>query len=253
VAPLRDNLNSFVRQFALALQRVTRLNAAGGTATPEAPDEDLLRTSTRHLPGAGWLVGLLCAFVFAVVALALRGNPGAPAVAAVAAVIAAALLTGAVQESGFYRMADGLDQRGPGGRSRAGHGAIALVLLLAGRMTVVAALGAQSEAGVLAALFAAPVISRFAPLLAAHWVDHQGDVDGATVRIAALWCVLPLLLMVLAEGVVFLVLALLLAAIAWVAMLRFFRNRPARFGEERAAGVQQVCEAAFYLGAAIGA
>jgi adenosylcobinamide-GDP ribazoletransferase len=103
------------------------------------------------------------------------------------------------------------------------------------------------------ALFAAPVTSRFAPLLAAHWVDREGHVDGATVRIAALWCVLPLLLMVLAEGVVFLVLALLLAAIAWVAMLRFFRNRPARFGEERAAGVQQVCEAAFYLGAAIGA
>lgn len=251
---LRDNLNLFARQFALALQRATRLPAGGAFApadTPDGPsDADLVRTSARHLPGAGAVVGLLSAFVFAVVALLLRDNPAGPAVAAVASLLAVLLLTGGTQEAALFRLADATGPRmGAGG---SGHGTIALVVLLAGRIACVAALGAVSEAGVLAALLAAPVVSRFAPLLAAHWAAHDRAEDAGTVRVAALWCLLPLALVLLAGGVAFLVLALLATAAAWIALLRHFRHRPGGFDDARAAALQQACEVAFYLGASVG-
>lgn len=249
---LRDNLNDFVRQFALALQRATRLQPGGASATSASAADDPLRTSTRHLPGAGAVVGLLAAFVFAVVAVLLRANPAGPAVAAVASLLAVLLFTGGAQESALFRLAEGMAQRPPEGGS-AGLGTIALVASLAGRIVTVAALGAVSEPAVLAALLAAPVVSRFAPVLAAHWAAPGAGEDGATVRVAALWCLLPLLLMLLADGVAFLALALLGAAAAWVVLLRFFRHRPGSFDDARAAGLQQACELAFYLGAAFGA
>lgn len=245
---LRDTLNDFVRQFALALQRATRLQAA---SAPAGPEDDPLRTSARHLPGAGAVVGLLSAFVFAVVALLLQANPAGPAVAALASLLAVLLLTGAAQESEVFRLAERMGQRAEGGGT--GLGTIALVLLLAGRIVTVAAIGEMSEAGVLAALLAAPVVSRFAPLLAAHWAAPEGGEDAATVRVAGLWCLVPLALMPLANGVAFLLVALSGAAVAWIALLRFFRQRPASFDEERAAGLQQACELGFYLGAALGA
>jgi adenosylcobinamide-GDP ribazoletransferase len=72
------------------------------------------------------------------------------------------------------------------------------------------------------------------------------------VRVAALWCLVPLALMLLAESVAFLALALLAAAVAWIALLRFFRRQPGGFDDARAAALQQACEVAFYLGASLG-
>lgn len=254
MADLRDTLNLFVRRFALALHRSTRLQPGGGPpGAPETPDDELVRGSTRHLPGAGWLVGLLGALVFAVLALLLRGNPLGPLLAAVASVFATIVLTGGRPESAVFRTGEAMESRPPAARPGTGFGAIALVLLLTGRIAALAALGAMSEGGVLSALFAAPVISRFAPLLAAYWRDQGPHVDGWSVQVAGLWCVVPLLLMLLADGGVFLLLALVAAAIAWVAVLRFFRKHPAPFRQDRAASLQQACELAFYLGAAIGA
>ncbi|GAB3771803.1 hypothetical protein GCM10028796_41280 [Ramlibacter monticola] len=246
---LRGTLNDFVRQFALALQRATRLQAA---SAPAGPEDDPMRTSARHLPGAGAVVGLLSAFVFAVVALLLQANPAGPAVAALASLLAVLVLTGAAQESEVFRLAERMAQGAAEGGGT-GLGTIALVLLLAGRIVTVAAIGEMSEPGVLAALLAAPVISRFAPLLASHWAAPEGGEGAATVRVAALWCLVPLALMLLANGVAFLLVALFGAAVAWIALLRFFRQRPASFDEERAAGLQQACELGFYLGAALGA
>ncbi len=152
MADLRDTLNLFARQFALALQRSTRLPPGGAADAGERADEELLRSSTRHLPGAGWLVGLLSAFVFALVALLLRGSPGGPTLAAVGCVIATVLLTGAAQESALFRTVDALEGRLPGAGSSAGFGTIALVLAIVARVTAIAAIGSVSEAGVLALL-----------------------------------------------------------------------------------------------------
>jgi adenosylcobinamide-GDP ribazoletransferase len=251
VPGLLDPLNRFSRHFALALQRSTRL-PAGAFPAPPLAGEDPVRSSARHLPGAGAVVGLLAAFVFALVGLLLRGNPAGPAVAAVASLFAVLVLTGAAPESAVHRLAESMAPRASGGGA-SGHGAVALFVLLAGRITALAALAAVSEPAVLAALLAAPVVSRFAPLLAAHWAAPAGGEDAATVRIGALWCVAPLALMVLADGVAFLLLALLGAALAWIALLRFFRQREGGFDETRAAALQQACELAFYLGAVFGA
>lgn len=243
---LRDNLNLFARQFAVALQRATRLQPGGAAAAP-GPDADMLRASTRHLPGAGWLLGLIAALVFALVALVMRGNPFGPLLAAVVATLAVLLLTGGAQESASWRAAEAAGGRRAGRGVPTGLGAVAVVTLVLGKAVAIAALGAATEAGVLAALFAAPVVSRFAPVLAAYWLDNAGEVDRTTVQVAGLWCVVPLLLMLLAGGGAFLGVALLGCGAAWVAMLRFFRRRPGRFGDERAGSLQQACELAFYL------
>jgi adenosylcobinamide-GDP ribazoletransferase len=241
VPALSDHLNLFARRFALALQRATRLPPAS-----EPAGEDPAGRSDRHLPGAGIVVGVLAAFVFAVFGLLLRGNPAGPGVAAVASLFAVLVLTGAAQERAVFRLAEAFV---PGN----GQGVIALVLLLAARLAAVAAIGVVSEPGVLAALLAGPVVSRFAPLLAAHWASTEASEDAATVRVAALWCLVPLALMLVAGGIAFVLLALAGAGAASVALLRFLRGRPGGFDETRAAALQQACEAAFYLAASLGA
>jgi len=241
VPALRDRLNLFACRFVLALQRATRLPAATVPADDPHP-----RGSDRHLPGAGAVIGLLAAFVFAIFGLLLRGNPAGPAVAAVASLFAVVVLTGAAQESAVFRLAEGFDRGG-------GHGVIALVLLLAARLAGVAAVGAVSEPGVLATLLAGPVVSRFAPLVAAHWATHASGEDATSVRVAALWCVVPLVLLGFAGGIACALLALAGTAAAWIGLLRFFRHRPGSFDDARGAALQQACEAAFYLGASLGA
>jgi adenosylcobinamide-GDP ribazoletransferase len=251
VAALRAPLDAFARRFAVALRRVTRLDPGAPLHAPTAPDAALERASTRHEPGAAWLVGLLSAFVFALFAVLLRGSPGGPAVAAVAATIATAWLTGATQERALYRCAEALAPASAGADGATSVGVIALVLLLALRLAAIAALGAVSEAGVLAALFAAPVLSRFASLLASYWLATHGEVDRATLRVAALWCLPPLLVMLLAAGVGFAVVAVAASLAGWVALLRVFRQRPAAFDAARAAALQQVCEVVFYVGSSV--
>lgn len=236
---MRDNLNLFARRFVLALQTSTRVRAAGDPAPPEA---DLLQSSAGHVPGAGWLVGITACLVFALSSLLLRGNPWEGLVAAVACTLATVLLTGALNEGGLFRTADRL------GAADAGTGALALFLLLAAKFALLAALAAAAEAAVMAALFAGQVVSRFAPLLAAHWLDTSPQAL-RSLRVGALWCVVPLLLMVPAGGVAFLLAALIACALGGFAFARFAPGPR----EPRAGALQQVCEVAFYLGAAVAA
>lgn len=248
---LRDTLNLFARRFALALQTSTRVRASGALARPENPEADLLRASTAHLPGVGWLVGIAACLVFAIVSVLLRDNPFGPAVAAVASTIATVLLTGALHESALFRLAEGLERGLAGAASTAGYGPLALVLLLPAKFTLLAALAASSEAAVITALFAAHVTSRFA-IVVTHWAG-SATVDTRNLRVGALWCVVPLLLMVPAAGAAFLLWALAAGALACFAALRFLRARPGAPEAQREGAVQQLTELAFYLGAAVAA
>lgn len=245
MTPLRETLNLFARRFVLALQTSTRVRATGPLAPPAAPEADLLQASTAHVPGAGWLVGIAAFLVFALVSLALRGNPWGPAAAAVACTMATVLLTGALYERALFRTADSLD-----GRS-AGTGVLALGLVLPAKFALLAALAAASEPAVMAALFAGHVVSRFA-LVVTHWAGST-DTDTRSLRVGALWCVVPLLLMVPAGGVTFLLLPLAFGSLAAFAVLRFLRSRPDAPAAERPGVVQQVAEVAFYFGAAMAA
>lgn len=243
MADLRDTLNTFARRFVQALQASTRLRAVGDLALKEAPSSELQRASTAHVPGAGWLVGITACLTLAVASVLLRGNPFAPLVAAVASTAATVALTGGLHEAALFRYADA--------PARGGQAVLALVLVLAGKLVLVAALAAASEAGVIASLFAAHVVSRFA-LVVAEWAA-RADHDVRDLRVGALWCVVPLLLLLAAGGLPLLLLPLLIGGLAFVAALRFSRPRPGLPTAERPHVAQQVAELGFYLGAAIAA
>jgi adenosylcobinamide-GDP ribazoletransferase len=247
MAALRDSLTLFARQFAFALQQSTRLRFGGAWAPPTDANSDVLRASDAHLPGAGWVVGLAACLSFAVVALLLRGNPWGPAAAAIISILVTLLMTGAQAESALFRAADAVtpSERAP---LASGRGVMALVLVLLGKTVLLAALASVSEARVMAALFAGQVLSRLAPL-ALSQREAPGQ-NARVLRVAALWCVVPLLLMIPAGGAPFVVLALLLGALACYALLRSARNA---YNTELVLGSQALCELAFYLGAAIGA
>ena len=247
MAAVRESLNLFARQFGIALQQSTRLRFGGAWAAPADADPDALRASDAHLPGAGWIVGLAACLSFAVVALLLRGNPWGPAAAAIASLAATLLMTGAAAESALFHAADQAGPSTPASRA-GGRGVMALMLMLLGKVVLLAAMASVSEARVMAALFAGHVLSRLAPVVLSQR-DPQAR-DPRVLRIAALWCLVPLLLMIAAGGAPFVVLALLVGVVAGYALLR-------SSGNPRASGLvaasQPLCELAFYLGASIGA
>lgn len=241
---IRDALNIFARQFSLALHHSTRVRLGGPLAPPEDADPDTLRASDAHLPGTGWIVGVAACLVFALVGLLLRASPWGAAAAAVVSTILTVVITGARHESAAFRAAERLG-------SGHGFGVLAVVLLLAGKIVLLAAIASVSEAGVLAALFAAHVTSRLAPVVATRWLGDRQDVRA--LRIGALWCVVPLLLMFPASGWAFPLLAVLLAASISYGVLWLWERRFGPGAQEDAGALQQAWELAFYLGAAIGA
>ncbi|MEJ5992299.1 adenosylcobinamide-GDP ribazoletransferase [Ramlibacter sp. PS3R-8] len=246
---LRTTFHLFVRDCALALARFTRLR-------PRPPDAGAAPAATgaaslAQAPGVGWLVGMVACLVFALVSVMLRGNPWSPAVAAVFSTLATVLLTGALHEGALFRTADRLDAAQPGASGSA-LGVIASLLLIAGKLALLAALAAASEVALMSALFAAHVVSRYLPLAAAHLLSPAA-VQRRALGLSALWCVVPLSLMVLVAGPAFPAIALLAAVLAGLAMLHFLRRRAAGFDDGVFGAVQQVCEAGFYLGAALAA
>ena len=246
---LRTTFDHFIRDCSLALARFTRLRPRPpGMEAAAAPSG---AASLAQVPGVGWLAGMVACLVFALVSVLLRGNPWSPAVAAVFSTLATVLLTGALHEGALFRTADRLDAAQPGASGSA-LGVIASLLLIAGKLALLAALAAASGIAVMAALFAAHVVSRYLPLVVAHWLEPAALAPRA-LGLSALWCLVPLLLMVLAGGAAFLGSALLVSAAAALAMLHYVRRRRAPFDDGVLGAVQQVCEAAFYLGAAIAA
>ena len=240
MAVLREHLNLFT----LALHRATVLRIG---AAPQADDE-ALRASDAHLPGAGWVVGMAACLAFALVALLLRASPFGAAVAAVGAMLATAALTGATAETGLFRTAERLRQHPAPGPS--GLGALALWLLLAARLGLLATLASLSESAVMACLFAGQVVSRLAPLLLAR--SLQGKVPPRALQVGVLWCVVPLVLVFAAAGVWALLLAVLASTLACYGVWRLARTVAQPGERDTFDAAQLACEVAFYLGAAIG-
>jgi adenosylcobinamide-GDP ribazoletransferase len=261
----------FLRQYLVALQFFTRVPVTGALAQWTGYSPEMLRASSAHFPGVGWLVGLVACASFALLALLLRGSPLTPLAAAIGSTIATALLTGAFHEDGLADVADGLG--GSADREKAlaimkdsrlgTYGVLTLVLALSLKVSLLAVLAGRSEAGVLIALFCAHAVSRFAPLLVVRQLAYVGDVEQSKSKpladrvgnrelaIAAAWCVVPLLVAIFAGHVWFAAVPLLLTALAWWCMKRLFERRLQGFTGDCLGATQQVCEIAFYLGAAI--
>jgi adenosylcobinamide-GDP ribazoletransferase len=209
-----------LRQYVWTLRRFTRVKAA----VPDGADP-----GTMHLPGVGWLVGLLAAVSFALLSLLLHGGAWVPLTAAVGSTVATIFFTGAAGEKSFEKL----------------YGTLALFLAILAKVSLIAVLAGQSGAGVLAALVAAHTLSRFA----AHTMPEPAD--GRRMLIAAAWCVLPLLLAMFARGPIFVALGMAFTAITWWCMKRVLMRHPQPDADDALGVTQQACEIAFYLGAAI--
>jgi adenosylcobinamide-GDP ribazoletransferase len=262
---------SFLRHYLIALRFFTRVPVTGTLAQRAGFTPDMLRASAAHFPGIGWLVGIVGCVAFALLGLALPEGDFTPFAAAVGSTIATVLLTGGNHENGLAHTADGLGSGAEPERaleilrdSRLGaFGAMALALALLTKVSLLALLAARSPVAVLAALVAAHVLSRFWSLLLARSMPRIGADGGfdsgplaerlgsTGLAIAAAWCVLAMVIAGFAQGMAFVVAGLVASALA-LAWLRRMLARGLKGLTGHALGAaQQVCEIAFYLGAAV--
>lgn len=275
-------LLQFIRHYLLSLQFFTRIPVTGRLADWVGFSPAMLRASAGHFPGVGVLIGGLLALFTAGLLAWLPPTGSAPLVAAALGTALGVLLTGAFHEDGLADVADGLG--GSADRDRAlvimkdsrvgAFGAIAVVLVLLCKVALLALLGDISAPLLVAALFAAHVVSRTWPLLTIRLLPHVGDVAGSKSKPLAdqisvlalcaglLWCGLALALVVLVqvdtayiaihvtdEGLLqALFNALLASGLAWAVMARWFWRRLGGFTGDCLGATQQVCEVAFYLG-----
>ncbi|WP_298214400.1 adenosylcobinamide-GDP ribazoletransferase [Acidovorax sp.] len=260
-----------LRHYLLAVQFFTRIPVTGRLAAWVGFSPAMLRASAAHFPGIGWLAGLLAVGVYAGLSLALAPNPLAPAVAAVLSTIATVLMTGGFHEDGLADVADGLG--GSADRERAldimkdsrigAYGAMALVLALLAKLSLLALLGTHSLQAALAALVGAHVLSRFWPLLIVRSLPHVGDtarskskpladqIAGHALVAAGLWCFLPLALVGYALSAIYLIASITVSGLAAAWMARWFARRLQGFTGDCLGATQQVSEIGFYLGAAL--
>jgi len=261
----------FVRHYLLAVQFFTRLPITGALAQWVGFSPAMLRASAAHFPGVGWLVGLAACVVFAGLSMALPDTATTRLAAAVGCIVATVWLTGAFHEDGLADLADGLG--GSAERERAleimkdsrlgSYGTLALLLALGLKAALLSVLAGVTPTAVLAALLAAHVTSRFWPLLLIRSLPYVGDeggskskplaerIDNLALAAAAGWCVVPLAIVAFVQGPRFLLAGLVASALACAAMFRLLRRRLQGFTGDALGATQQVCELAFYLGAAV--
>lgn len=278
-------LRQFARHYLLSLQFFTRVPVTGRLAAWVGYSPAMLRASAGHFPGVGWLVG---GCVAAFTALLLAGLPEggfSPLVAAVWGTAFGVLITGAFHEDGLADVFDGLG--GSPDRDRAliimkdsrvgAFGAIALMLALLAKVSLLALLGSVSSLVVCTALFLAHVVSRTWPLFLIRLMPHVGDAAGskskpladqisrASLITALIWCGLALALTGYAQVAIdsiaidddlmalmwALISALTASGLAFLLMWRWFWQRLQGFTGDCLGATQQVCELAFYLGLAV--
>jgi adenosylcobinamide-GDP ribazoletransferase len=249
---------SFLRQYLVAVQFFTRMPVTSALAQWPHSSPDVLRASAAHFPGVGWLAGLLATSVFALLGMVLPDSTYAPLAAAVGCTIATVWLTGGVHENSLARVVDSWVDPAQA------LGALALPLALMAKVSLLAVLAGHSPTAVLAALFAAQVLSRFWPLLLVRSLPYVGDAsatsalplvertDHRALGVAAAWCVMPLGIAIWAQGIAFMIVAMLLSGLALWGLRTIFQRQLQGFRDDCLGAAQQVCEIAFYLGAAIG-
>ncbi|WP_313081668.1 adenosylcobinamide-GDP ribazoletransferase [Pulveribacter sp.] len=260
-----------LRHYLLAVQFFTRVPVTGRLAAWVGYSPALLRASSGHFPGVGWLVGLLALGVYAAVYLALAGGPLAGAVAAALSTVATLLMTGGFHEDGLADVADGLGGAYDAARaleimkdSRIGaFGAMALVVALVTKLALLAQLGGHGLLAPVVALAGAHPLSRLWPLLTIRALPHVGDsatskskpladrIAGRALAVAALWALPPLLLVGWLLGAAVAAAALLGSAVGAAWMHWRFVRRLRGFTGDCLGASQQLAELGFYLGAAM--
>ena len=278
-------LSRFARHYLLALQFFTRIPVTGPLAHWIGFSPAMLRASAGHVPGVGVVVGGLVAGLTALLLAGLPDSGFSPLVAAVLGTAFGVLITGAFHEDGLADVFDGLG--GTPDRDRAliimkdsrvgAFGAIAVVLALLAKVSLLALLGSVSSALLCTALFLAHVVSRTWPLLLIRLMPHVGDAAGskskpladqisaASLVTALTWTVAALALVLWGQdSTEFLMLgaqpmnllwplaaALLASGLVFIAMWRWFWRRLRGFTGDCLGTTQQLCELACYFALAL--
>ena len=261
-----------LRHYLLAVQFFTRIPVTGRLAAWVGYSPAMLRASAAHFPGVGWLAAALSCAVFALLHQGLGAQqPLASLVAAVLCTVATVLMTGGFHEDGLADVADGLG--GSYDRERAldimkdsrvgAFGAMALVLALLAKVSLLALLGVHGLATALAALVGGHVLSRLWPLFIVRRLPHVGDtarskskpladqITGAALVVAAAWCLPPLALAWFWSSTAVTLAAFTLSALGAAWMARWFARRLQGFTGDCLGATQQIGEIGFYLGAAL--
>jgi adenosylcobinamide-GDP ribazoletransferase len=261
-----------IRHFLLAVQFFTRIPITGRLAQWVGYSPDMLRASAAHFAGIGWMVGTVVAAVYALLLTRLP-SVYAPLVAACLSTVVTVLLTGGFHEDGLADVADGLGGSYDKTRaleimkdSRVGaFGALALVLALATKLSLLAALGSAAQPGtvllVCTLVLCAHVVSRACPMVLVKLLPHVGDTATSKSKPLAdhisagvlwsnfLWCLGLLPLVYIAQAAIIFVAGSVAALVALATMWRLFAKRLQGFTGDCLGATQQVCEIAFYLGA----
>lgn len=257
-----------LRHFLLAVQFFSRIPVTGRLAAWVGWSPELQRASAAHLPGVGWLVGLLAAAVVLACNYVLPGQPMLPWVAAVLSTVATLCATGGFHEDGMADVADGLGGHLPAERalevmkdSRLGaYGVMALCMGLLTKVVLLALLLSIDMAAGALLLCCTHVLSRGAPLMLMRVLRHVSlPATSKTLHIAGqplcwrgvitglLWC-LPAVVALWVYLGWLLVVALLLVAVLVTAYMGWrFQCRLGGMTGDCLGATQQVCELALYL------
>ncbi|MEG0919944.1 MAG: adenosylcobinamide-GDP ribazoletransferase [Comamonas sp.] len=261
-----------VRHFLLAVQFFTRIPVTGKLAAWVGYSPEMLRASAGHFPGVGWIVGLVAAGMLAAVYLLLpAGNAYTPLVAAIFSTLATVLLTGCFHEDGLTDVIDGLG--GSYDRERAldimkdsrigAYGAMAMVLAVLSKVSLIALLASHSLALALAALIGAHVTARLWPMLVVCSLPHVGDTAKSKSKPLAefishkglmaciIWAAPAAALLAFWQGWAVLLPALVVSAAVALWMRQWFKRRLQGFTGDGLGAVEQVSEIGFYVGVAL--
>ncbi|HWP12162.1 MAG TPA: adenosylcobinamide-GDP ribazoletransferase [Ramlibacter sp.] len=261
-----------MRALVLALQYFTRVPVPAAVARWTGFDAGLQRASLAHFPAVGLLVAAVGIVCYWAAATMLPRGGFAPLLAAVVSTAATIALTGALHEDGLADTVDGL--AGGQDRERAleimkdshigGPGALALMLALLARTALLGVIGAGAGwLGVAAALLGGHVSSRGLALAIVATLPNvsraatskslpvAAHIETAGLAVATAWCALGLACAASLSSVRFCVAGLALAVVAWLWMRRLLARRLQGFTGDGLGAVQQLCEIAFYLGAAV--
>ena len=236
---------------------------------------DLLQASAAYFPAVGWVIGIASASVFWVISHLLPAASAAPWVAAVMSTIFSVLMTGGFHEDGLADVADGLGGVGSTGGEDVRHaleimkdsrigafGAMALVLALMAKVSVLGLIGQIDIWTASFALFSGHVVSRFWPLLLIRTLPYVAElagskskplaerISGASLLIAGLWLFAALGLVIGLQYSFCWLSGFALSAVGCFWMYRLFKRRLGGFTGDCLGATQQVCEITFLLGIA---
>jgi len=257
-----------IRYFLLALQFFTRIPITGRLGEWADYSPEALRKSAAYFPAIGWIVGIMTAISYWLIASNLPDLPATPLVAAFASTFVSLMLTGAFHEDGLADLTDGLG--GSMKREKAleimkdsrigSFGSLALIIALGSKISLLTLLGQKDIVLACWVLFGAHVSSRFAPLLVIRFQSHVGDEAGSkskplsdaiswsTFSVGTTWWLVSIILLYFLHPNVPWWAAVVGAGTTLIWIFRILARRLGGFTGDGLGATQQICEIGFYLG-----